>query len=66
MVTTPQSATQTAPLTRGAKKNGRYIVTPWLPQMRELAGGLSARLREGNSRDGDYPSGFSQVKNHLP
>ncbi len=28
MVTTPQSATQTAPLTRGAKKNVHISVTP--------------------------------------
>jgi len=27
--------------------------------MRELAGGLSARLREGKTRDEDYPSNFA-------
>jgi len=35
------------PLGELAAKLTERAVPPWLPQMRELAGGLSARLREG-------------------
>jgi len=56
MVTTPQSTTSTAPLTRGAKRNGANLRSPWLPQMRELDSGIYAgRLREGKFIIGTTP-----------